>query len=197
MIKINMLPYREMLQKARVNKQLVIAAVILVCVFAGIGIVHSALKGQIKEREEKVAQLTKSIAEKEKIKRQIEDFKKKKADLKRKTDVVEKLASNRALLVHLFDEISMRIPQGRAWLTSMKTTGSELELKGIALTDEIIAQFMVKLEESPYLDSKGIALVQTKMITKEGIKLKEFNLKCRISPPKITLDDESKTDKEG
>ena len=197
MIKINMLPYREMLQKSRGNKQIVMSAVILVCVFAGIGIVHSALKGQIKEREEKIVKLTKGIAKKEKVKRQIEEFKKKKAELKRKTDVVEKLASDRALLVHLFDEISMRIPPGRAWLTSMKASGSELELKGMALTDEIIAQFMVKLEESPYLDPKGIALVQTKMVKKEGMKLKEFSLKCKISPPKITLDDKFKTDKKG
>jgi len=197
MIKINMLPYREMLQKSRVNKQLAVAAIILVCVFAGIGIVHSALKGQIKEREEIIVELTKSITEKEKIKRQIEDFKKKKADLKRKTDVVEKLASDRALLVHILDEISTRIPQGQAWLTSMKVTGSVLDLQGIALTDEIIAQFMVNLEESPYLDSKGIALVQSKMVTKENMKLKEFSLNCRISPPKITLDDKSETNKKG
>jgi len=79
----------------------------------------------------------------------------------------------------------------------MKVTGSVLDLQGIALTDEIIAQFMVNLEESPYLDSKGIALVQSKMVTKENMKLKEFSLNCRISPPKITLDDKSETNKKG
>jgi len=58
-----------------------------------------------------------------------------------------------------------------------------LTLTGVARGNETIAQFMEALAKSPYIDANAVVLKQSRQVTVEGYKLKNFDLNCKIVVP--------------
>jgi len=73
----------------------------------------------------------------------------------------------------------MNSPPGFArqeWLTVVRKKDSVLSVKGLAVNNPAIAQFMKVLEGSPYIGM--VDLISSRQITVSGIKMMEFELLC-------------------
>jgi Tfp pilus assembly protein PilN len=75
--------------------------------------------------------------------------------------------------VKIMDELATRIPQ-RVWLTKLAEKNGTLELEGRSIDAEVVADFVVALEESPMLS--GVDLHETKLEEVEGLKLSDFKV---------------------
>lgn len=173
MIRINLLPHRELARAARrrqFNILLGIAAA------AGVVIVvlgHIWIAAQQSEQEDRNAFLTQEIAtldvqigEIKKIREHIQ------ALLERK-QVVEVLQSNRTEVVHLFDQMIRLLPDG-LYLNSIKQTGDVVTISGYTQSSARVSTLMRSLNDSPWFDSA--TLIEIKAATVNNLRANQFIL---------------------
>ena len=183
MLRINLLPVRQLQKQAKAKQELVILGgvfcfVILVLVFINVG-----QKSDIEDLNQTIASLKKQETTYAPTLKRIAEMKKKKLELQRKTEVIDKLQQDSSLTVRVLDEVSNSVDNSRMWLNSLNQNGGSLQISGIALDNRSISEFMNVLKASPYVTT--VDLTDTSMQTVSGQKLKKFALRCAVqSPPK-------------
>jgi len=79
--------------------------------------------------------------------------------------------------VRVLDELSIALP-GKLWLVSLKEKEGKMEIKGIAMDNPTIAQFMTNLEKTGVI--RNVELVVSQQLERKEMKLKEFTLTCQV-----------------
>lgn len=181
MLRINLLPVRQLQKQAKAKQEFVILGgvfclIVLILVVVGLG-----QKNEIKNLNNSIASLKKQEATYAPTLKRINDIKKKKAELKRKSEVIDKLQQDSSLTVRVLDEVANSVDNSRMWLNSLNQTGGSLQLSGIALDNRSISEFMDVLKASPYVTT--VDLTNTSMQTVSGQKLKKFDLRCIVKTP--------------
>jgi type IV pilus assembly protein PilN len=75
--------------------------------------------------------------------------------------IIEKLQRSRPEVVHLFDELVKEMPDG-TYLTSVKQTGNNLKLDGVAQSSTRVSALMRSISASQWLKNPELEVVQTK-----------------------------------
>lgn len=177
MIKINLLPGKEK-KKIGVKKEIIVF-------FASLAVLLLLLVGvhwkMSREKDEMVTQINKmkeEIAYYKKLNAEVTKAKEAQKVLQEKLNVIDKLRKEKASPVRILDELSIHKPE-RLHLESLKKQGSKLNLEGLAMDDETIANFMTNLRNSKFF--KSVDLVVSEQVEQSKIKLKKFTLSCEIS----------------
>lgn len=177
MIRINLLPHREMRRAARKRQ---FAAMAAITVAIGIGIVltvHTINIGRIDDQQSRNQFLTGEI---KKLDIQIEEIKKLKEqtqDLLSRKQVVEGLQTNRNEAVYLLDQMIRQLPDG-TYLKSIKQTGDRVNITGYAQSNARVSTLMRNLASSPWLELPE--LVEIKAVTVNNVRANEFSLNVKI-----------------
>ncbi len=180
MIRINLLPVRAAQKKEKLRSQLSIFFLCLVMVCIGCGALYfqkmtdiNSVKDEIVAIDQKNKELRKKIG-------QVRDFEKKKADLEQKLAVLQTLKEKKSGPVHLLDELSAALPE-KLWLTKFSEKGGQINLAGVADSENTVAAFMRNLDSSPYY--KNIELSVTEQTKAGDQKMQKFTLKCSVEAP--------------
>lgn len=182
MIQINLLPVREARRKADIRQHLMQLVFIMILVGAGVAFVHSRLLDQIELAEGRVRQMEQDIARFKPQLEKVAAFRKKKAALEKKIDIIEGLDRARSGPVRMMDELATHTPE-RLWLESISTKGSSIELAGASLDNELVAVFLGALGDSPYFDK--VDLNSTKLdSTTDGLKTVSFQIQAAMVTPR-------------
>ncbi|NMG74291.1 PilN domain-containing protein [Aromatoleum diolicum] len=187
MIRINLLPHRELKRRER-RKQFYAFSGVMVVVGLVIGvIVHTVIAGYVERQERRNAflktEITKLDAEIAEIKRLREQID---ALLARK-QVIESLQATRAQSVQLLNELATRVPDG-VYLRSIKQAGAKIALLGYSQSNSRVSNLMRSLDESAFLEQPG--LVEVKSATLNKRRVSDFALNINIERPKA--EDEGK-----
>jgi type IV pilus assembly protein PilN len=173
MIRINLLPHRELKRAARrrqFNYLLVVTFLAAVGVVVLGQTVISARKSTQEARnqflEQEIAKLDMQISEIKKIREQTQSL------LERK-QVVETLQSDRTEVVHLFDELIRVLPEG-LYLKSVKQAGNNLTLSGYTQSSARVSTLMRNIDASQWFEQP--ALIEIKAATVNNLRANEFNL---------------------
>ncbi len=173
MIRINLLPVRAAKKKESVRFQLTVAGLITFMVLAVSFAVYfsakseaSALSAELKRGQDELVLLKKKIGELSKIKAQ-------KKIVEDKLDVIKKLEAARTGPAELFDMISESIPD-KAWLNSFKDQGPKVILQGYAASDEVVAEFMRRLQRNKRLKGVELEVVKSEVDRKTNIEIVSF-----------------------
>jgi type IV pilus assembly protein PilN len=181
MLRINLLPIRQLKKRAKAKQQIAGFCVIFICFLVILGAVYLFQVNKISSINKTIASLT---AEKTRLAPQVaavEKLKKDKEELNRKITVINQLKAESSITVHILDEVANVVDNNRMWLTSLNQQGDSLTLTGIALDNQTIAQFMNMLKTSPYIQAVNLSNSSLKKISDKS--LKEFALTCAISLP--------------
>ena len=176
MTRINLLPYREEKKKASAKRQVLIGLVSFGILFLVIVSLHVYVIMGVAKLETKVKSARIQLDALTKVTGNLEKFKADKEILEKKIGVIKDLEKNRAYPVHIMDELASRISPQSEWLTSVAKKDNNLLLEGVAVNNPAIAQFMKRLEESPYI--KTVDLISSKQAVISGVKLMGFVLLC-------------------
>jgi type IV pilus assembly protein PilN len=187
MIRINLLPHREIRRKQQQQQFFVLLGGIII-IGAGVWfIVHSYLDEQLgvqmsrnKYLQEEIVKLDKQIAEIQKLKEQT-------AALLARKRVVETLQSNRSETVHLLDQLVRQLPDG-VYLKGVRQAGTRVTITGLTQSQARVSTLMRNLESSPQLENPG--LVEIKAVQVSGQRLNEFIM--GISITRARPEDDSK-----
>jgi len=79
----------------------------------------------------------------------------KRAELKKKIDTIRELKENQQGPVHVMDEISRALPD-LVWLKNLTLNGKKVQIVGMALDVNAIANFSTNLKASPYVVSADV-----------------------------------------
>lgn len=181
MAKINLLPWRED-RRNQLNQEfgVVVGAVAGVAILIIVAI--SFYYGQLIENQEarnqfmeqKIAELDKKIAA-------IKDLKAKKERLLQRIATIQKLQTNRTEIVHLFDEIVRRLPDG-VYLKTMKQSGNNLTFNGVAESNTRVSEFVRNIEASEWMTSPNIDVIKRNQGS--ALRTSDFTLRLKQSSPK-------------
>ena len=181
MIRINLLPVRAAQKKEHLRSQIVLLALSAVLMLAACAAIYVSLsvkvngvKDDIQTKQAEVVRLKKAIGE-------VGRFKKLQADLRGKLDVLDQLKAKRSGPVRLLDELSNAMPD-KVWIKSFSEKGGAVSISGTGLTEVNVADFLQRLEASPYY--RGIELKVIEQKTEGGRKVERFSISCRTETPK-------------
>jgi type IV pilus assembly protein PilN len=180
MIRINLLPVREERRKADLRQFGLILGAALVGSIALVGLYHMKLTGDVDQARAAVASTQQQIDRFKPQLKQVEEYRKTKAEIEKKLDVIERLDASRSGPVHVFDELATHAPP-RLWLTKLEAHGGKVNVEGMSLDNELVALFLTALNESPYFDE--VELRETAAREIGGYKLNEFELSATLVSP--------------
>jgi type IV pilus assembly protein PilN len=111
----------------------------------------------------------------------IKDLEKVRAQLLARKQIIEQLQANRSQMVHLFDELVKTIPSsGR--LTSIKQTGDQMVLGGVAQSNASVAEYMRNIEASPWMGQADLSKTEN---SHDASRMPySFGLTVALSKPK-------------
>jgi len=184
MIHINLLPVRALKKKETTRQMfstlfLSIGLLLIIIVFF-----HLSLTREISRMDAQIAAYNEEIKRLKIDTKDVSKFKAEKEDLQRRLNIIHTLERAKTGPLRVLDELAMALP-GKLWLTSLKEKDGKMELKGIAMDNPTIAQFMTNLEKTGVI--KNVELVVSQQLERKDLKLKEFTMTCQvlyaISPP--------------
>ena len=180
MAKINLLPWRAERRRQRERDfymMLAAAAVAAVLAWFAWGYWmdlriddqegrNGYLRGEIKKLEGKLTE--------------IKDLETTKAKLLARKQIIEQLQASRSQMVHLFDELVRTIPDG-VRLTSMKQSGEQLVLQGVAQANGDVSNYMRNLDASHWMQRSDLQKTEIKGADKRNRY--EFGLTVKLRSP--------------
>jgi len=177
MIRINLLPFRAARKKENVRQQVSIFLLSFLFVFAAMFYCNMLLNSKINGLDNKIAAITKELNKYSRINKEITSIKNNLAILKKKTDVIKDLEVSREESVRLLDAMTNMVIEKRMWLTSLEDREGGVSIKGIALDNKTVADFMTRLEQSELFKTVNLKITKQKKF-KKSIDLKSFEITC-------------------
>ena len=178
MIRVNLLPHREIRRKQQQQQFFTLLGGVAVIGAAVWFVVHTYLDDQYNEQrsrnkylEGEIAKLDKQIAEIQKLKEQT-------AALLARKRVVETLQGNRSQVVHLLDQLVRQLPDG-VYLKGIKQTGARVTINGYTQSQARVSTLMRNLESSPHLEAPG--LIEIKAVRLGNQRINEFTMNIDIT----------------
>ena len=190
MIRINLLPHREMRRERRKKDFIGLVALVGIAAVAAAIMVGFGINQQISaqtDRNEFIksanAKLDEQIKEIATLRREIESLKARQA-------AVENLQSDRTTPVHLLDELVKHTPEG-IFLKQIKQEERKLTLFGYAQSNERVSELLRNLSNNTAWVERP-DLVEIKAVTlgapnqKDGRTVYEFSMNAAVRTPSAT-----------
>lgn len=194
MIQVNLLPYRTKRKVENIRRQVTVFALFLTLTLVAMFYYNTTLKNKLEELDAKIAQINTEIARVEKAAKEVDRIEGELKKLKQKIAVIKDLETKRNGAVRLLDDMTQMViyetasstsddlegkdnkPVKRLWFTSFQATGNQVSIKGVALDNKTIADFMTRLESSKRFANVNLQRSKQQMI--KQLNLKSFEISC-------------------
>lgn len=184
-IKINLLPWREELREEKKKEFVnVIAGVVFIAAAIVFGVdrfYNSSIDGQNARNgfiTSEISKLEERIAEIQALQRQ-------RAELLARMKVIQELQGNRPIIVRLFDELARKLSD-RVFFTSLTFRGSELDIRGIAESNNRISSQLRNFEESEWFMGSNVTEIDADVTY--GPTASKFSLTVDQTTPPATAE---------
>jgi type IV pilus assembly protein PilN len=177
MIRINLLPVRASRRQEAVKTELMLAGLVLAAVVVVLGGLHIVLMAQSSSLTAENIELDAELKKKEAIRLEVEEMEKVRKDLEQKLAVIQQLNANRIGPVLLLSDLSDATPE-KLQITSLIEKQGQITFTGVAVTHEVISQFMINIEKSKRFTDVGLNGVE--QVEDGGVKLKEFEITAKL-----------------
>ena len=177
MIRINLLPVKELEAESVRRRELTIGGAVLglaLLVMGGIYFLqwreHSRLENELTDLRNEIQALNVKV-------REVGELQNKIKDLRGKNKILEDLSKKRVGPVRVLESLSVATPTS-LWLTELRENGGNLVINGLALDNQTIAEFMRALANSKYFNN--VDLVEVVQEKSAAPALKKFSIKSAL-----------------
>jgi len=181
MLKINLLPIRQLQKHARACNEVLGFGAIFISLLLVLGVVAMLQSSKASAIQAETIRLNQEKQTYDKVLAEIKKLEADKKELENKINIINRLKKESSLTVHVLDEVATRLDSTRMWLTSLDQQGASLALTGVALDNKTIADFMNALDASPFISNVNLSNSSLTQIA--GQELKAFSLQCAIGSP--------------
>jgi type IV pilus assembly protein PilN len=190
MIRINLLPYRESRKKESILRQINIFLAVFFIVFVILVFYSIWLGNKIEDLNTKIKNTKRLLTQAETQAKKVDQIKNELEKLGHKIDVIKNIEMNRRAPVLLLENMTKMVaeadsdnkPVKRLWFTSFEASGRKVNIKGIALDNKTIADFMSRLEDSKLYTNVNLKTITQQKVNK--LNLKRFQIDCVRTPLK-------------
>ena len=187
MIRINLLPHREMRRERR-KKDFVGLGIFCGILSAGACFLMVTFIAQMISAQNARNEFVK--AENAKLEIQIKEIASLRADiaaLKARQQAVENLQSDRTLPVHLLDELVKRVPEG-IFLKAIKQDDLKVTITGVAQSNDRVSELLRQLSyQTPWLEKPELVEIKAGILgdkaAKDPKRAFEFSLNAFLKRP--------------
>jgi type IV pilus assembly protein PilN len=157
MIRINLLPVREVEQASSRRKEIALAGGLIVLTCIGVVIAYVLQRVQLHEVNAELQRVERALERIRLQNQELERIERQKKDIEDKVRLVRLLTSpqRRAALVHVLDDLSTSTPES-LWLTDFLETKGAAKISGKAIDNQTIAAFAHNLSNSVYFQNVEI-----------------------------------------
>lgn len=149
---------------------IVIAALIVIILLIGQNI-------RMRNFNANIQQLNVKLEELKVYKAAVDSLERRERELAALIAPIRQLNKNRFFIAHVLDEVADRVPDF-TWLTTLNADSVSLDIKGVAASNLLVADFMNRLEESPYIHNVDLSVLEKKVIEKQ--EMMEFTLTANV-----------------
>jgi len=182
MIRINLLPQTKRAKTSEVGKQIIIFSLGAMVLLVGVLGINYWLQTRIeklqvieKEKQAQKNRLLVKVARVSKLKKELES-------VQTKIKVIKEIRQTQNLPIHYIDELISNLPESKIWFEAFKLEkDGRIDLRGVALDNQIFAYYVQKLRSSPYIKE-----VMTQRTSRRRIltyDLVEFQCQIMAQPP--------------
>jgi type IV pilus assembly protein PilN len=190
MIRINLLPYRESRKKESIIRQINIFLGVFFIVFVILVFYSIWLGNKIEDLNTKIKNTKRLLTQAETQAKKVDQIKNELEKLGHKIDVIKNIEMNRRAPVLLLENMTKMVaeadsdnkPVKRLWFTDFEESGGKVNIKGIALDNKTIADFMSRLEDSKLYTNVNLKTITQQKVNK--LNLKRFQIDCVRTPLK-------------
>lgn len=184
MIRINLLPVKISRRQEAVRSELMLAGVVGGVLVAVMAAAFISVQSRVNTVRAENADLQEEIRRVEEIAKDVQKKEELKVELQRKLGVIKQLKASKSGPVHMMDELSLATPE-KLQLQQLDEQSRRLQLTGVAVSNEVISQFLTNLEQSEYFDDVFLNAID--QVDEEGVKLKNFSISARLVVPGAEL----------
>jgi len=178
MIRINLLPFRAARKKENIRKQVSVFFLCLMLVMIVLVWVHFYLGSKQNRLTATVTDTKKELSLYKQKNEEIKEIRKKLQDLEMRQNVIQDLEKQRFEPVHILDELTGKIVAERMWLTRLNITANQMDVDGIALDNNTVANFIDNLEGLSKLDSPQSHMYERVRLNKlQQEEIRSLNMK--------------------
>jgi type IV pilus assembly protein PilN len=138
---------------------------------------------QMRNFNSNIGQLNAKLQELKVYKAAVDSLENRERELAALIAPIMQLNKNRFFIAHILDEVSDRIPDF-TWLTMVNADSATMDIKGVAASNLLVADFMNRLEESPYINNVDLTVLEKKTIEKQ--EMMEFTLTANVGVDSVT-----------
>lgn len=178
--KINLLPWRAELREQRKKEFLTILGGFAVAGLLVFAIWYMSLQGLIDYQRQRNLKLQNEIALLDKKVDEINALKKQRAEMIDRMKVIQGLQGTRPLIVHIFDEIVRKQPDG-VFFTKIERKDNRVFIDGTAESNNRVATLMRDIEKSEWFQDPLLTKVLANPLL--GEQGTDFNLAVDVSLP--------------
>ncbi len=161
MTQINLLPWREELRKERQTEFAVLTGVVLFLAVLACVAVHLFNEYLIDNQNKRNNMIQQEITIVDKKIKEIKDIEERKEALEARIGVIEGLQSGRPEMVRLFNEFIRTVPK-EVYIESFGQKGGLLTIKGVALSQSRVSEYMENLDKSPIFGVPKLKVITAK-----------------------------------
>ena len=192
MIRINLIPVEEKKQVKGIG-EFIIGVFILLAVLLLLISANLIQNKRIADVNDKITGVKKQIAKLEEVKKKVEDFKAKNKELEERIRAIAILEENRTGPLFIMDSLAAAMPD-RAWIDKFSEKANVAQMDGMAWDEITVADFMKKLQSSPYFQNVELKVIKTKEIQKLPLKNFVVESKLNYSGKTKIQEDQKKTE---
>lgn len=174
MARINLLPWREELNKQKQRQFAFLSGGSVLIAGLIVLFTHLHINGKIENQKQRNDFLQSEIDLLNKRIGRIKELERMKDDLLARMNVIQQLQSSRPESVHLMDELVRTLPDG-VYLHSFAQKGRNLALKGSAQSNARVSDYMRNIEDSEWIG--GPRLDQIKSSSAKRRRIANFSLR--------------------
>lgn len=186
MIRINLLPVREIKRRQAIKNEVFLLVAGLISVIFLLLLVNFFQINKISSLERNIQTLQQEKQKHTITLNEIKKLEEEKKLIETRIGVINQLKASSSLTVHVLDEVANLTPTKRLWLSGLSQSGGSLKVSGMALDNQTIAKFMDDLEGSLYIND--IALSNSSVKQYADRNLKSFSLTGNVSTPTLEVD---------
>ncbi len=178
MIKINLLPQKEIKAYVDIKREIFIVILSYTLIVLVLTYISINLHTQQKALRGRLYALNTQIQKYKSIDKKLKALKQKKKIVEKKIRIVSNLEKDRKKILAVLEAISENFLVGKMWFEDLEIKGDRVHIKGVALGNESIAEFMKGLKHTILFQKVDLIKSQKRKV--QNLNLTSFELECKI-----------------
>lgn len=181
MIRLNLLRERRVAKPKSLMWQFWLYLVVVLITLGGVGAVWFFQSKELEKLAMEKARLDAEIKTYEKYDKLLKELQAKLDDVKKRTEVITTLVTDRDDVVRLIALMAILVPEENMWFEEIRFAGGSVNLSGFAKSNETIVEFMRNLEASYFVPKEETNLIRSRSEEYVGNILRKFELSFKYN----------------